>query len=335
MTLSAEPGAPVGGGLPADPGLPAGPALPAGAGVPGAGDLAPDPVGAAGAAGPGVGPGAGPAGAAGPASRNRGSRIRRLGGPLLSAAVSVAVGLGAWQLFLEVFAVDPFIGKGPADVWRHLTSDAEAASRSELWEASVTTLRDAFIGLAAGTVVAVLVAIAFTLWRSVERTFMPIAMVLRSVPLVAMTPLIALVFGRGLMGVTVIAGIVTFFPTLVNVTLALRSTPREAIDLCRAYGASATATLRKVQIPVALPALFASLRIAAPLALIGALLAEWLATGDGLGYLMQRDMTMFQVDQLWSAVFLVTLYSIALYTAIGAVERVVLRRFGPPAAAPA
>lgn len=248
---------------------------------------------------------------------------------VLSLVVSVAVGLGAWQLFLVAFDVDPFIGKGPVDVWNHLVTDADAAtSRRELGEASLTTLRDASLGLVAGSAAAVVVAVAFTLWRSVERTFMPVAMVLRSVPLVAMTPLIALVFGRGLMAVTVIAGIVTFFPTLVNVALALRSTPREAIDLCRAYGASPAKTLRKVQVPVALPALFASLRIAAPLALVGALLSEWLATGDGLGYLMQRAMTMFQVDQLWAGVFLVTLYSIVLYTAIGAIERLVLVRFG-------
>ena len=91
------------------------------------------------------------------------------------------------------------------------------------------------------------------------------------------------------MCVTVIAGIVTFFPTLVNVTLALRATPQASIDLFRAYGAGPLKTMRKVQLPNALPAIFASLRIAAPLALVGALLAEWLATGHGLGYLMLQS----------------------------------------------
>ena len=84
-----------------------------------------------------------------------------------------------------------------------------------------------------------LCALVFNLAPSTEATFMPIAIVLRSVPLVAMTPLIILIFGRGLLGVTVIAGIVTFFPVLVNVSLALRSAPQAAIDLCHAYGADA------------------------------------------------------------------------------------------------
>jgi ABC-type nitrate/sulfonate/bicarbonate transport system permease component len=268
-------------------------------------------------------------------------QVAGVAGRIATFVLSVAVALGAWQLFLVVFDVDAFNGRGPVDVWQHLVTDDGSAtngglltvseSRSQLWDASVTTLRDAFIGLIAGSLAAVVVAVAFTLWRSVEQTFLPLAMVLRSVPLVAMTPLIALVFGRGLMGVTVIAGIVTFFPTLVNVTLALRSTPREAVDLCHAYGASAAQTLRKVQLPVALPALFSSLRIAAPLALVGALLAEWLATGDGLGYLMLLSMNSFEKDQLWAGVFLVTVYSVGLYSLIGAVERRVLARFGDSA----
>lgn len=92
--------------------------------------------------------------------------------------------------------------------------------------------------------------------------------------------------------------------------------------------------LRKVQFPVVLPALFASLRIAAPLAMIGALLAEWLATGNGLGYLMPRSMISFNNDQLWTAVFLVTAYSVALYSVFGAVERLVLTPFSDVADRP-
>jgi ABC-type nitrate/sulfonate/bicarbonate transport system permease component len=189
-------------------------------------------------------------------------------------------------------------------------------------------LKDAFVGLAAGTIAALACSIVFNLRRSVEQTVMPIAMVLRSVPLVAMTPLITLVFGRGLMGVTVIAGIVTFFPTLVNVTLALRATPQASIDLFRAYGAGPVKTLRKVQLPNALPAIFASLRIAAPLALIGALLAEWLATGHGLGYLMLQSSSLSNYNMLWSTAALVTAYSMILYASISGIEKLVLARFG-------
>ena len=89
-----------------------------------------------------------------------------------------------------------------------------------------------------------------------------------------MVPLIELIFGNGLMGVAVIAGIVTFFPTLVNVNLALRSVPQESFDLMHGYGATRMTTLRKVQFPARSPPCSRRPRIAAPLALVGALLVR-------------------------------------------------------------
>jgi ABC-type nitrate/sulfonate/bicarbonate transport system permease component len=257
------------------------------------------------------------------------SRPAAVGLRLLRALVSIAVVLAFWQLFLVVFHVSNFVGKGPVDVFRFLfTQSAAAANRRAILGESGTTLRDAFLGLAGGTVAAIGAAMAFHLWRMASNALMPVAMTLRSVPLVAMTPLIVGVFGQTLLAVTVIAGIVTFFPTLVNVTIALDSAPKESIDLCRAYGASAGTTLRKVQIPTALPALFASLRIAAPLALTGALLAEWLATGQGLGYAMLNAQADFSYAGIWARVVVVTAYAVILYGLIGSLERVVLARFG-------
>jgi ABC-type nitrate/sulfonate/bicarbonate transport system permease component len=264
------------------------------------------------------------------AGRGPGDLALRFAKGLFGTAVSIGVVIGAWWLFLEWFQVKPFIGKGPSDVWHYLfTAPKSSANRRVVFAETGTTLRDAFLGLGFGTIAAIVAAIAFNLWRSVERTLMPIAMVLRSVPLVAMTPLIVLVFGRDLKAVTIIASIVTFFPTLVNVTLALRATPQESVDLLRAYGASPLHTLMKVKVPSALPSLFASLRIAAPLALVGALLAEFLATGKGLGYAILRGSTTSDFNGLWARVVIVTICSIVLYRFIGVVERIVLARFAP------
>jgi ABC-type nitrate/sulfonate/bicarbonate transport system permease component len=258
-----------------------------------------------------------------------GVALRLLGG-LASAAASIGIVLFAWWAFLEYFNVSSFSGKGPSDVWHYLFSGPEAsAHRTLMIDESKLTLRDASLGLVAGTIVAIGGAIAFNLYRPLERTFMPIALVLRSVPLIAMTPLIAIIFGRNLRTVTMIASIVTFFPTLVNVSLALRSAPKESIDLLRAYGASRFETLRKVQVPCALPALFASLRVAAPLALVGAMLAEWLATGEGMGSKILTAGALSDYASTWTRVVLVTLYSVILYKAIGAIERRMLARYAP------
>jgi ABC-type nitrate/sulfonate/bicarbonate transport system permease component len=104
--------------------------------------------------------------------------------------------------------------------------------------------------------------------------------------------------------------------------------PAEALDLCRAYGASASDTMRKVQIPSALPSVFASLRIAAPLSLVGALLAEWLATGQGLGYGLLNASAVSDYDGLWARVVVITVFSTALYQLVGIAETMVMRRFG-------
>ena len=269
---------------------------------------------------------------AGPARRDE-NRFWSLARRFLWSLISIVVVLGAWWLFLLLAHVDHFVGKTPMDVWKYLTASSSSTNpqslptRGHLYPAALTTLKDAFFGLAAGTIAALACSIVFNLRRSVEQTVMPLAMVLRSVPLVAMTPLITLVFGRGLMGVTVIAGIVTFFPTLVNVTLALRATPQASIDLFRAYGSGPIKTLRKVQLPNALPAIFASLRVAAPLALVGALLAEWLATGRGLGYLMLQAGSLSNYNLLWTAAALATAFSMILYSAISGIEKLVLARF--------
>jgi len=261
----------------------------------------------------------------------------RAGRFLLTLALSVALVLALWFAFLRLFHLSSFFAKSPADVWRYLfsgsgsgtevTAGDAASNRKEIAAAMGTTARDAVLGYVFGTVVAVGVALWVVGSRAVERTLMPVAIALRSVPLVAMTPLIALVFGRGLLAVALISGIVTFFPTLVTVVAGLRAAPSLAVDVVLAYGGRPSAVLRKVALPAALPSLFASARIAMPGALLGAVLAEWLATGKGLGALMLNCTTTSRFDTLWASVVVITAVSIGVYAVIGMTESLALARF--------
>jgi ABC-type nitrate/sulfonate/bicarbonate transport system permease component len=254
--------------------------------------------------------------------------------------IAVVVVIGLWYGFLQILNVSSFVGKNPVDVVHYLFGGAvdaakvsgteAAANRREIWGALGTTAKDAVFGYIFGTLIAIAVAMSVVVSRVVERSLMPIAIALRSVPLVAMTPLIALVFGRGLVSVTVIAGIVTFFPTLVNVVVGLRAAPSLSVDVILAYGGGSGQVLRKVALPAALPSLFASARIAAPAALLGAVLAEWLATGKGLGALMLNSTTTSRYDTLWASVVVFTVVSIAVYGIIAIAETAVLTRFGQP-----
>ena len=220
--------------------------------------------------------------------------------------------------------VRPFPG-----FWTHLfTSGQASAHRGLVWNGLSITLIDAGFGMVAGLVAAVAVAIVFVLSGTVKRAFLPVAMIVRTVPLVAMTPVITLIFGRALLATIVICGIVVFFPALVNIVSGLRSASPQAADLVRAYGGSTWTTMRKVMIPSALPSFFTAARISAPAAIVGALLAEWLATGKGIGYQMLLDVTTFESDDLWASVVVVTLASLLIYSTINVLERFVLARLG-------
>ncbi|MEV0298048.1 ABC transporter permease subunit [Nocardia sp. NPDC050710] len=259
--------------------------------------------------------------------------LRRIGLFLLPLVTSLLLMLVIWEVFLKVFPqVGPRVGKTPGDIWRYLvTAPGASAARQAILDDLLITLRDAAIGFAVGMGVALVVAALFVSFSAVEQTFMPVAMLLRSVPLVALTPIIVLVFGRGLAGVTVMAAIVVLFPALVMIMAGLRNTPRQAMDVVAAYGGSRWTGLRMVAIPAALPSVFAAARISVPGALIGALIGEWLGSGTGLGASLIRAIPTFQYSKLWASIVIVTIVSVVLYAIVGVIENLVLARFGPEA----
>jgi ABC-type nitrate/sulfonate/bicarbonate transport system permease component len=257
------------------------------------------------------------------------SVLRAVGRSLLTFALTLTVVLALWVAVIELFGISSYVAKGPLDVWEYLVTDDDAGAHRSLVVADLAiTLADAFVGFVAGLVVALLGAMAFRLSRGVEQALMPIAMLLRSVPLVAMAPLIILVFGRDVATVAVVAGIVVLFPALVTIVFGLRSASPEMLDVVAVYGGSRWTALRKVALPASLPSFFAAVRISVPGALTGALLAEWLATGDGLGSAIQTAYAQVQFSLVWSAVVVVTAVSLVLYNVVQLAETLVLARMG-------
>jgi ABC-type nitrate/sulfonate/bicarbonate transport system permease component len=261
------------------------------------------------------------------------STARRVGRFLAPLAVAMTLLFALWYLFLAAFPqVGPRVGKSPTDVWRYLFGGPTShTARANLMDNLQITLRDAAIGFLAGMGAAVLVAALFVLFASLEQTLLPIAVLLRSVPLVAMTPIIVLVFGRGIVAVAVMAGIIVFFPALVMIMAGLRAAPRQTLELVEAYGGNRWTALYLVAVPASLPALFAAARISVPGALIGALIGEWLGSGEGLGSSLIKSIPRYQYNELWASVAIVTIVSILLYAVAGVCENLVLARFGPDA----
>ena len=163
---------------------------------------------------------------------------------------------------------------------------------------------------------------------ALARTLLPVALVTQTMPLVALTPLVVLLLGRDAAATLAITVSVTFFPAFVAIAQGLALVPPRAVDLLRAYGASDLAVLRRVSLPFALPYLFAAARLAAPRALLGVMIAEWLATGTGLGNLLNEARGRLDYGMIWAVAAVAVLLSVLLYEAAGLLERRVLRRFG-------
>jgi ABC-type nitrate/sulfonate/bicarbonate transport system permease component len=255
---------------------------------------------------------------------------RRVLGPIGWAVGSVVVVLLAWWAYLAVFEVSPFVGKTPLDVVTYLTSDPDAAeNRAAILTALGVTLLHGGVGYFAGLIVGVAAAVAFVQFPVVERVMTPIAVAFRTVPIIVIIPVLILGLGRGLGAVVVIAAIVTFFPTLANTQTGLARVPADGLSVMRSYDASRWTTLWRLQLPYTLPAIFASARIAVPSALLAATLAEWLATGDGLGNFIVASRAHADYTGLWAGAVVLTVVSLIAYSGVTAIERRVLAKYSP------
>ncbi len=256
-------------------------------------------------------------------------QLKLLGEGVSNTILSLLIVMLLWVIALWAFDVTPYIGKGPLDVFSYLFLDESAAEHQLLiWNSLTQTMLDALIGFSFGLLFATLVAVLFTLSRGIEQALMPIAMLLRSVPLIAMAPILILIFGRQQATVAVMGAIVVLFPALVNIVFGLRSATSAMLDVATVYGANKIAALRYVAFPASLPSFFAAVKISVPGAITGALLVEWLATGQGIGYGIISAVGRAKTNEVWAYVVVITVVSILLYNLVGLLENYILSRFG-------
>lgn len=255
---------------------------------------------------------------------------KSLGRSAANAALTLVIVLALWWAVVSLTGISPYVAKGPADVWEFLfTAEDATENRAGLWPLLGQTLQDSALGFATGMVAALVLAVAFSLSRAVEAGVMPLALLLRSVPLVAIAPVIILITGRGTAAsVAVIGSIVVLFPALASILFGLSRASPQSLDLVHVYGGGRFAQLRKVNIPGALPSLFAAARVSVPGAVTGALLAEWLSTGTGIGGMIQKFTAQARFDDLWASVAVITLVTLVLYNLVQIVENVILARMG-------
>lgn len=249
------------------------------------------------------------------------------------SAGSILLPILLWWLLLAATGAPAMIAKTPAGLFEYLfLLPNSGVSQMKLLAALGQTLPLTLAGMALGIVFAFALALLSVLRPGIISGFMPVALVTQSMPLVALTPLLVLMLGRGPSVILWITISVTFFPAFVTMAQGLSMVPRAALDVPRAYGASLFTQVRLVSVPASLPYLFAATRLAVPRALLGVMIAEWLATGTGLGNLLNQSRGYLDYGMIWAVAVVSVLLSVLFYQCVVLVERPVLARRGMHAA---
>jgi NitT/TauT family transport system permease protein len=248
-------------------------------------------------------------------ARRRKERIQAYALPLLG----IGTLLFAWWAVVAGFHVRPFIAPSPFLVVRALVKN-----RVMLFDNLIPTAVEAVGGFLIGNLAAIAVAVIFVIYRPLEKIFFPVAVILNSIPVVAKAPILILIMGSGLAPKTTIAAFVCFFPTLVNMLEGLGSVDPQVMELMQIISASRTQILLKVRFYNSLPYLFSSMRIAASMSVIGAVVGEWIGSTKGIGALILQATYAFDTGLLYSAILMSTLLAGAFFVIIAYFEKITI-----------
>jgi len=243
------------------------------------------------------------------------SSLRRLVPPL---ALLVAAGV-LWQGIVTVEHVPDFLLPGPAAIWQSAVSE-----RDLLLSNAVPTAQIAVLGFLLALVVGFVLAVLIHYSRVLEISLYPIVIASQTVPVLALAPVLVVIFGFTVLPKLIIVALVCFFPITVNTVDGLRSVDPDLIRMMRTLGAGRVRLFRDVELPNALPYVFSGAKVAVTFSVIGALFGEWVGSSEGLGYLMTQQRAQFDTGGLFAAMTVLTVIGVLLFLVVALAERLLL-----------
>jgi NitT/TauT family transport system permease protein len=233
----------------------------------------------------------------------------------IPAAALIALVICGWQLYVSVFDIREIILPPPTQV---------ASTLVERWPSLepelMATLAEAAQGFLLAAVVGFLLAIAITSSRILKLALYPLLVTSQAMPVIAIAPLLITWFGFGPTSKILVSALVAFFPMVVSSAAGLSSLDRGVVDLMRSFPASRMQIFLRARLPNALPQIFAGLKVAAVLSVVGAVVGEWVGADEGLGYLIVRANATLATDLVFAAVVLLSLMGIAFFVAVSLLE---------------
>ncbi len=239
----------------------------------------------------------------------------------IPAALVLVVGILLWEGLVRALDVQRFLLPAPSAILDTLWEE-----RDLLWSAGIYTFTEALGGFVIGSTLAVLSAIVLARFRSLGRALMPFAIAANAVPIIAFAPITNQWFGPlNKTSKMAIAAILVFFPVMVNTLRGLTSVRPSSIELMRSYAAGEVEVFRRVRLPNSLPYLFAALKVATVLAMIGAIVGEYfLSSQEALGFQIRNSAALFQFELAWAAITVASVLGILFYSAVALVERLTM-----------
>ena len=238
---------------------------------------------------------------------------------LLPPGVLVAVIVGVWAWMSAHGAIPNYLLPAPLALLEALGTNA-----SELLRHGTATTMEALGGFAIGSLLGVAAAILLASSRWLRQCFFPLALASQAVPIAAITPLIVLLIGRGLPSILTVVSIAAFFPMLINMTRGLREADIGYHELLHSLSATGAQRLRMIELPAALPYMFAALKVSASAAFITAIVGEWIGSNVGLGYLIVISGQYFKIPTLWAAVVVTAALTLLLVGLVTLAERLAM-----------
>lgn len=244
-------------------------------------------------------------------------RVERLWPPLVAFVVMV----GLWEGIVALFSIEAFLLPAPSAIWTSFTQNS-----ATIWAYGMRTLTEALGGLVGGTVLGVLVAAAVARWTTLRLGAMPFAAAVNAMPIVATAPIFNQLFGStNPVSKMAVVGVMVFFPVMANTARGLAEVDPSELELMRAMAASPYTVLRRVRIPNALPYFFTAMKVAVPLSLIGAIIAEYFGGPQNvLGQYIVNRAQLFQFPDAWAAILVSAVLGIGLYLVVLVSERLVM-----------
>jgi NitT/TauT family transport system permease protein len=243
-------------------------------------------------------------------------------GPLAAhgkTILSFASLLLVWEACVYLFGVKLYILPPPSVVLATLITKAGTIATAAWY-----TAQPMLIGFGFAVVIGVALALAFAISRLFEAIVYPQIVFLQIVPKIAVAPLFMIWFGYGVTSKVLIVFLLSFFPVVISAVQAFRSVDPEIMDLARVTGASTWRTFWKVQVPHAMPTLFTGIKVAAALAATAAVVAEFVSSDRGLGYLLVDYTNRFDTPGVFAAILVLSLMGLLLYGAVELVERLAI-----------